>query len=153
MKEISDRIDSLKQAYEAQLDGYKQLYAFGIEERRLIESGNIEDLLVLLHKKSEIVQDINRYTQKIQETQEFLKKFFNLSEFTLEQVKQTASKHYLKKISELEAVIKEVVQRLENLERQEREHEGMLRELIEARNINVSPPNIQAKIKKAYKIK
>ncbi|NLY10218.1 MAG: hypothetical protein GX020_00790 [Firmicutes bacterium] len=55
MKEISDRIDSLKQAYEAQLDGYKQLYAFGIEERRLIESGNIEDLLVLLHKKSEIV--------------------------------------------------------------------------------------------------
>lgn len=151
MREIREKISGLTASYERQLELYEQIRAVGAQERKLIEQGFLDQLLLILQEKEAFLKEAGGEEARIRDTQDFLVRHFGLDSFSIPQLKQVASSRYQQDLAQLETVVSRLVPVLEGLEEQERGNEALLSQYLEQVKSH-SPDHLQAKrASRAYK--
>ncbi len=133
MKEIQERLDALLAAYKHQHDTYRSILASAPMERQYIERGDMTRLLPLLQSKQEQMETASQDDHVIQEIQKELASVFQLEEFSLSKIRDAAPQWYEQRLDTLVQEISGIVECLEALEQQEREFEGRLKVLTDAK--------------------
>ena len=133
MKEIQERLDTLIAAYQRQREIYLSILGSAPLERQHIERGDMTRLLPLLQSKHEQMEAASQEERAIQEVQTELAAIFQLDEFSLSRIRDAAPQWYKPHLDTLAQEISGIVECLETLENQEREFEGKLKVLTEAK--------------------
>ncbi len=150
MIEIQGKIKHLQEYYSRILDKYKQLGGFGDDEKLLIQRGQMEQLVEMLHKKETILAEIGQLQLSIQVEQDFFVKFYALTEFSVPELVKKADSHYQQDLSCLQAIINELVMELEILAQQEIAHEQMLNEYAKQMKYQTTKEQKGEMARKAY---
>ena len=150
MIEIQKKIKYLQENYSKILDKYKQLGGFGDDEKVLIQRGQMEQLVEMLHKKEAILAEIGQLQLSIQVEQDFFVQFYALTEFSVPELVKKADPHYQQAFSRLQTIISELVTELEKLAQQEIAHEEMLNEYAKQTKYQTNKENNREKARKAY---
>lgn len=128
MREIQEKIQALTTAFEEQLVGYRTIQEMGTKERTLIIEGQLDALLELLEQKQSCLQQITKDEDELKKLQDTLVRHFNVSEFSIPKMRKAAPERYQNALASLENVISQLISVLETLEKQEQEHENLLKQ-------------------------
>lgn len=144
MKEVREKILQLATAYERQLELYKRIGEVGSQEEDLITKGDLELLLRTLREKGKILKQATEQEEHIKSLQTFLVRHFQVEQFSIPQLKSTASDRYQEDFNQIEVVLTELVPVLEGLEKQERRNEQFLSGYLDAsRGTRTNEPTLK----------
>lgn len=132
MREIRDKLCELTKAYDEQLLLYRQIQEVGSGEQELIRDGHLDRLLEVLRKKEALLTQAGEFEQRIQSLQNQLVVHFDLSTFSLPQLRLVAPVYYQEELETLEAAVSRLLPVLEALENQERDNETCLNKYLVA---------------------
>lgn len=132
MKEIRDKLRELASAYEGQLHLYRRIGEVGSGEQELIQKNHLDRLLQVLKDKENLLKQAGEFEQSIKSIQEQLVSHFDLTAFSLPQLKLVAPAYYQEELEVLEAMVVKLLPVLEQLEEQERSNEASLNQYLEA---------------------
>ncbi|GEM_PF-5943561 len=153
MKEMEEKLDALMAAYGRQLHAYRSVENAAEQERSLIAEGDMDRLLPLLQAKGETMEAARAEDAEIQRIQQQLAAVFALETFTVSGVLEGAPARYRQRLQALAERIQEVVDALEQLERNESELEGQLRELADTHQGTgrISQSAVRQRARRAYR--
>lgn len=122
---VSQSIAALLEAYQEQIEIYKQLLEKAEGERNLLEDGRLEDLVASLQQKQELISRIGQ--RDLEEHHAVLVEHFQTGVFSLPKMIKAATLRERFELEKLQTVLGELVAVLERLEEIEKENETRLR--------------------------
>lgn len=128
MREIQEKIQALTTAYEEQLEGYRTIQEMASKERDLIAEGQLDSLIELLKQKKSCLDQITECEEELQKLQDTLVRHFDVGQFSIPKMREVAPERYQHALASLENVISQLIPVLETLEKQEQEHESLLKQ-------------------------
>ena len=147
--DIRDQLGELIDSYRQLTRHYQSIAEFGQEEVVLIDQGDMESLMDILRPKEEIMADVGKCQEQIGTLQDQIVSHYQLEYFSLNKLAAVIDSAHSDLLENLRKVIKQLIKELEILEKQERIHESMLKNL--AREVSKSRARKQAKAgAKAY---
>ena len=151
MKEIQERFAQLNKLYDNLLAAYQELLSFGSDDREMITTGRTPELVSLLEQKTRFVGSISKDEEAIESLQQWLASYFSLEQFSIPQLKaKISSSRYQQSIEELDRKVRQLVEILEAVEKQEQAHEEMLRSYSEQLRAISEAKGHKPQARKAY---